>query len=252
MKALVVLVHGGAEHSGRYAHLAGSLVHHGYGLAAYDQRGHGRSEGKRFFVRAFETYVDDLAQFSQHIQEQHPHLPLFLMGHSMGGTVATLFALTRPSPFAGLLLSGPLLRPGSAYTGLQTMIAKLLGRLLPHLPIQRIKPTDLSRDPEIVSGYETDPLVHHGPLLAGMGAAGLLAFEQIDREVEKLSMPLLLLHGTADQIAAVNGSKWFHQQTMSQDKTLHLYDGFFHEVLNEIGRGRVVQDILTWLEERMS
>ena len=249
-KAVVALLHGGAEHTGRYAHVANFLNHHGYAVAAFDLRGHGRSEGQRMFGSA-EEHLDDVERFLGRLRHTWPQSPLFLFGHSMGGTIATLLVLTRPVEVAGLVLSGPLLRLGENLSPLKIGVAKLLGRLLPRLPVEKLDATYISRDEGVVRRYEADPLVYHGGIPARPAADLLPALRRIEAEEVGLRVPLLLLHGADDRLADMEGSKRLYRRAGSDDKTLKLYEGYYHEVLNEPGKERVMEDLLEWLESRL-
>ena len=247
-RAVLAVVPGAAEHSGRYAHLGGFLARHGYAVHALDLRGHGESAGRRLFVRSFGEYLDDVGGFLARVRLAHPGKPLFLLGHSMGGTVAALYALTRPGPLRGLVLSGPLLALGDDLSPLKAALARFLGRFLPRLPVQKLDAASISRDPEVVRRYREDPRVHHGAIPAGTAAAGMAAIARIEETEPTLEMPLLILHGTADRLASPAGSQRLQRRAGSADRTLRLYDGYFHEVFNEPGRERVLDDLLAWLD----
>lgn len=251
-KAVVALVHGGAEHAGRYAHVADFLNRHGYALAAFDLRGHGRSEGRRMFVSTFEQYLDDMERFVRCLSRTGPELPLFVLGHSMGGAIATLFALTRPVKIDGLMLSGPTLQMGQDISSpLKIKLAKMLAELLPRLPVGTLPADRISRDKAVVRRYEADPLVYRGGVPAATAAIIMQALQQIEEQEVELRVPLLLMHGTADRMANPEGTKRLYQRAGSDDKTLKLYEGYYHEVLNEPGKERVMEDLLTWMEERL-
>ena len=243
-KAVVALIHGAAEHSGRYAHLAAFLKHHGYGLAGYDLRGHGRSAGRRMFVRSFHEHVDDAMIFLSRLD----HRPVFLLGHSMGGTAAALLALTRTPRINGLVLSGPLLEVGGDFSPLKVHAVKILGRILPRLPVEKLDSGSISRDAHVVAQYENDPLVYHGSIPAATAAAGVRAIGEIKRREQDLELPVLVMHGTTDRLAGVEGSKRFYRRVRSDDKTLKLYEGLYHEIFNEPEKERVMEDLLEWLQ----
>ena len=169
----------------------------------------------------------------------------------MGGTIATLLVLTRPVELTGLILSGPLLKVGAGFSPLTIRIAKALGRMLPRLPLDRVDPSQLSRDEQVVDEYKSDPLVHHGWIPAATGAAVIRAIQRIERKEAELRLPLLVMHGTADQLADVDGSRRLYRRAPSSDKTLKIYEGLSHEVLNEIEGDLVRADLLNWLEERI-
>lgn len=248
-RGVVAVIHGAAEHIGRYEAFAGALNRQGFAVTGFDMRGHGRSDGRRLFVRSVDRLADDAARFLTRVSDIHPGHPLFLLGHSLGGTVATLLALTHPVQLEGLILSGPLLKVGENFSPLTIRIAKLLGKIVPRLPLDRIDTSHISRDEEVVQDYEADPLVFHGRIPAGTGAAGIRAIQQIEDEESRLRLPLLILQGTADKLADVDGSRRLYRRAASSDKTLKLYEGFYHEVLNDIGKEQVLADLLKWLDE---
>ncbi len=247
-RGIVAVVHGAAEHIGRYEGFADALNRRGFAVTGFDMRGHGRSDGPRLFVRSFDPLVDDAARFLDRVSDIHPGHPLFLFGHSTGGTVATLLALTHPVRLDGLILSGPLLKVGENFSPLTIRLAKLLGRIVPRLPLDRIDASLISRDEKVVQDYEADPLVYHGRIPAGTGAAGIRAIQQIEHEESRLRLPILILHGTADKLADVDGSRRLYRRAASSDKTLKLYEGFYHEVLNDVGKEQVLADLLKWLD----
>lgn len=249
-RGVVAVIHGAAEHIGRYDAFAGALNRRGFAVTGFDMRGHGRSDGRRLFVRSFDRLVDDAARLLARITEIYPGRPLFLFGHSTGGTVATLLALTHPVQLESLILSGPLLKVGENFSPLTIRLAKLLGRFAPRLPLDRIDASHVSRDEDVVQDYEADPLVYHGRIPAGTGAAGIRAIQQIEQEESSLRLPILILHGTADKLADVDGSRRLYRRAASTDKTLKLYEGFYHEVLKDLGKEKVLADLLIWLEER--
>ncbi len=249
-KAVVVLVHGSAEHAGRYEHVAASLTAAGYAVAAFDLRGHGRSGGPRLYVRSFDAYLGDVGVFIARTREAWPGLPLFLLGHSMGGTVATLYALGHQDALAGLVLSGPALQAGEDFSPLKIALVKALGQVVPRLPVQKLEAGHISRDPGVVARYDADPLVYRGWIRAGMGVALIRALEEVEAREATLRLSLLLLHGTADSIIDVEGTKRLYQKAASTDKTLLLYEGFYHEVFNEPQNERVLRDVRRWLDNR--
>jgi alpha-beta hydrolase superfamily lysophospholipase len=249
-RSVVALVHGATEHSGRYAHLADFLNRHGYVVAAFDLRGHGRSEGRRMFAASFEQYLDDLDRFLSRLRQAWPACSLFLLGHSMGGAIATRFALMRPEKVDGLMLSGPTLQLGTDISPLKATLATLVARLLPRLPVEKLNAAHISRDEAVVRRYKADPLVFRGGIPAATAAAVIGALQRIEETEDELRVPLLLMHGTADQMADPEGSKRLYRRAGSKDKTLRLYEGYYHEVLNEPGKEQVMEDLLTWMEER--
>ncbi len=245
-RAALLIVHGYAEHSGRYHRLAGHLTKAGYVVHAYDHRGFGRSEGRRGRV-ALTTALQDLDRVVAHVRRQAPERALLMLGHSMGGSLAALHALAHPSSLAGLMLSSPALQI-PILPPLHPLV-RVLGRVLPGLPTLPLDRRGLSHDPEVVRQAETDPLNFHGATPAGTAAALLEAGRTVLDRAAHLTLPLLITHGTADPIADPRGSEALYDRAGATDKTLSLFEGFYHEPFNEPD-GRIVLDTLAdWLEE---
>ena len=249
-RSVVVIVHGYADHSGRHAALASHLTGHGHAVLAYDQRGHGRSGGRRAYIDTFDQYLDDLDAMLKIAQEHFPNLPLFLFGHSMGGAVSTLYCLERRADIEGLILSSPAIQLPDVAPLLQKASA-LIGQLLPRLPTVKLDLNHLSRDAEVVARTAADPLYYQGRLPARTGAELVRATRRIAARMESLSLPILLFHGTADQLTAPAGSTTLYSRARSSDKTLALYPGFYHETFNEPQKEQVLESIIEWLGERV-
>ncbi|PSQ75456.1 MAG: alpha/beta hydrolase [Bacteroidetes bacterium QH_7_62_13] len=233
-RAVVALVHGYAEHSGRYDHVARTFTEQGATVHAYDQRGHGHSDGRRAYVASFERYLDDLDRFLDHVRAQTPDVPLFLFGHSMGGLVVLKYVLDRnPSP-RGLLLSAPAIQINPDLAPLVRRIAQFIGRWFPTLPTTRSPQGAISRDPDVVAEAQNDPLNYHGRVLARTGAEMLRAGRDVQTNLSALDDPFLVI------------------QAVSDDKTIHLYEGLYHETFNEPEQDEVLHDLGTWLDAHVS
>lgn len=246
----VAIVHGYAEHSGRYERLVERLLAAGLAASQFDLRGHGRSEGPRGFVRDFENYVDDLERFIALERDLDSLLPMFVLGHSMGGLVAARWAVSRAAPISGLLLSGAALKINERIHPWLQRLSEPIGRLAPRLPTVRIDAEALSRDPEVVRNFRDDPLAFHGRMPARTGAEMVRASKLIGGQFVKLSLPVLFMHGTADRLADPEGSRLACQHASSADKTLKLYSGLYHEIFNEPEREQVFDDLVGWLLAR--
>lgn len=244
----MLLVHGYAEHSSRYGHAAAALQDAGYTVTAYDQRGFGRSPGRRALVWSFNTLADDLHAIATHMSSTA--LPLFVFGHSMGGLVVLWTLLRHGLPAAGVVLSAPALAAeGNVPPGL-TPLADAVSHWLPTLPTVGKIQGGISRDVQVVAEAEADPLNFHKRVPARTGVEIIRTGRQVQNRASEVEIPYLLLHGTADMIIDPSGSERFHRQSGASDKTLRRYKGLRHEILNEPERREVLADITTWLHER--
>jgi alpha-beta hydrolase superfamily lysophospholipase len=253
----MVLVHGYAEHSGRYDEMAMHFAERGFAVHAYDQAGHGRTRGPRGHVDRYDRLLDDLARFVEIVRREHPGLPLVVVGHSMGGLVTTATAVHRRPAVDRLVLSGPALQVGSggaADWGLRIrgLIARLLAPLGPRAGFTLgLDPAGLSRDPEVVRRYLEDPLVKDR--MSARFASGMLATVQaIGRQAERVEVPTLLLHGAEDPLCPAEGSEAFHAglaPEVAAASALKIYPGLRHEIFQEPERHAVWQDMLDWLDE---
>lgn len=242
-RAVVAICHGYAEHGGRYSQVAADLNARGFAVEALDLRGHGRSSGERVTVKAYDEWIGDLATFVERARGRNPGKKLFLLGHSMGGGVSVSYLLARKPALDGVILSGAGLlgpRPAPPPEGSSQAAP------------QPLPAATISRDPAVVAAYENDPLVYRGPRPAGMAAVSKAAYEMVQRDMHTIAYPLLLLHGTEDLLVAAKGSEILYERAASPDKTLKLYPGLYHEVLNEPERDQVVGDVVEWLEARTS
>jgi acylglycerol lipase len=254
-RAVVVIVHGIHEHSGRYAHVGSRLATAGFAVYAADHRGHGRSDGRRANIERMALIVDDLSSFVRFAAQRHTGLPVFMIGHSLGGLIA-LHWITDPRAtdhgvyLDGLIVSGPAVEVmvGSA---LARRLAGVLSALVPDLRVAAIDADRISRDPEVVRAYRKDPLVDHGRIKARTGAEILATMESLPARLPRLSVPLLLLHGTDDRICAPTSSTMVHDRVSSADKTLRRYQGLYHEVFNEPERDQILTDLISWLDQRL-
>jgi acylglycerol lipase len=247
-RAVVVISHGVSEHSARYAHVGERLAGAGYAAYAVDHRGHGRSQGKRVMVDADEV-VADLRAFIDLAAARHPGRPVFLLGHSMGAAIAIACAVRHQDALEGLLLSGALADPDAA-SPVTRALSRVLSKLTPGLGVYQLDASRISRDPEVVRAYEQDPLVHRGKLPARTVAELTGAVARFPEEVPTLRLPLLVMHGGSDSLTAPAGSRMVHERASSSDKTLEVYDGLWHEILNEPEKERVISEMIEWLDAR--
>jgi alpha-beta hydrolase superfamily lysophospholipase len=247
----VVIVHGYAEHKGRYRHLVEILVAAGYSCHLLDLRGHGESGGRRGHVSKFEDYRRDLTRFLDEVRARGAaSSPLLLLGHSLGGLIALDFVLHHPQAFDSLAVSSPFLAPALAIPFFKRKVLPLAANLVPKLAVESgLDPKGLSHDAEIVDAYEADPKVFPTVTL-GWFSEVQEAQEEVFAKASAIVSPILVLLGGADPIADPDRSRAFFDRLGSASKHLVVYAGFFHEVLNELGRAQVVSDLLAWLDER--
>ncbi|HYS65127.1 MAG TPA: alpha/beta hydrolase [Paraburkholderia sp.] len=252
-RATVALLHGLAEHAGRYAALADRLNPAGIELVAVDLRGHGQAPGKRVRIRRFDDYLLDAQALLDAAATSCA--PLFLMGHSMGGAIAALYTIERLEASGrrlnGLILSSPALAPGRDVPRWMLNLSQVISRVWPGFPAMKIDAALLSRLQPVVNANLNDPLVHHGSIPARTGAELLLAMARIERGRAGLRVPLLVYHGTADKLTEPEGSRAFGQHAGSPDKTLTLHEGSYHETMNDMDRDRVIGQLIEWIEARI-
>lgn len=249
-KAIVLIAHGLGEHSDRYVHVGNALTQRGYGVYTLDHRGHGRSEGLRVYFDNFQNPVDDLKLYFDSIRAQHPGKDIFLYGHSMGSLISLYFTLRYQSELAGLIISGTPLTIDQPYPQFALKALGFLDTRFPQMPLAALSARGVSRDKAIVTAYEKDPLVANSRVRVRMTYQMASSARELRGKVQDITLPLLVLHGTADPICPVSGGKLLYQTVQSPDKTLKLYEGLYHEVHNEPEQETVLADVGKWLESR--
>jgi alpha-beta hydrolase superfamily lysophospholipase len=247
-RASVVVVHGVTEHGGRYARLADDLNQRGYAVHAMDLRGHGRSDGDRILIRQFDQYLDDLELFVGRVAKRQAGKPLFLFGHSMGGAIVALLAATRQPNARGVILSAPAVLVAGGVFPVLRRLAGFVSLVWPTLRLVHMGCHFLSRDAAVIEAFRNDPLVFHGGFPARTGAEILRAAERLQTAAEGLTLPLLVLHGTGDIVTDHRGSRLLVARAASTDKSLRLYPGLYHDLVNEPEREHVLADVLGWLD----
>ncbi|MDF0487515.1 lysophospholipase [Sphingomonas sp. H39-1-10] len=248
-RAVVAICHGFNAHGGLYAWVAERLVAAGCAVYAVDLRGRGRSTGPRFTVERFDDYVADIAAMIALARRRDQDLPLYLLGHGAGGVAACLYAIEHPFGLQGLICESVALRLPAPAVALALL--KLFGRIAPGARVLRLKTEDFSRDGAWVEHLNADPLIA-GEIQPLVTVAALIgAGERLDRDFSQLTTPVLILHGTADRATQPSGSQHFYDATGSKDKALRLYEGAYHDLLSDIGREAVIEDIVSWIAQRL-
>ena len=249
---VVMLIHGLGEHSGRYGHVAEALVAAGHAVHALDHRGHGKSDGKRAYVKSYDEFMTDLEQFRAIIESEHPGRPLIVLGHSMGGNLAVGHVLDHLAGVAGLALSGAALKVGDDLSPTQIRIFRMIAKVAPGFRPQALSADAISRDPAVVDAYRNDPLVCTGKISAGLGAALIEAMDRFPSRYPELRLPILVMHGTDDQLADIAGSHELEDGAVNATVTSHYYDGLYHEIFNEPERDRVLADLVAWIDATLT
>ena len=246
-RAVVVIVHGVCEHSGRYGNLVEPLVEDGYAVYAYDQRGHGLSPGPRVHIDRWAQYRDDLGIFLALVADWAPGLQVVLYGHSMGSLVVLDYVLAHPHGLAGLVVSGVALQPAGVGTAWQVAAARVLTHVTPRLALDlHIRPDALSRDPQAVVAALADPALTSRATVR-WGTEGLATVATVRRRLDEIEIPLLVLHGGADPLNRPAGAQELVDSVASADTTLHVYPGVRHEPHNDLGHEAVAADVIEWL-----
>jgi alpha-beta hydrolase superfamily lysophospholipase len=248
---VVVLCHGYAEHARRYDHVAQRFGEAGLVTYALDLRGHGRSGGKRVFLKHISDYTDDFHHLVGLATAEYPELKRVVLGHSMGGGVVFTYGVEHPDDYALMVLSGPAVYAQDAVSPVMVVVANVLGSALPGLPVEQLPADAVSRDPAVVAAYEADPLVHHGKLPAGIAKALIGVGQTMPQRASALTAPLLVVHGGQDKLIPVAGSERLVECVASEDVHLKVYPELYHEVFNEPERALVLDDVVSWIEVRL-
>ncbi len=247
-RAVLLIVHGVSEHSGRYSRLQQEFCEAGFAAWAYDQRGFGKSTGRRTYAKHHTDFLNDLSAMIDLARTAHKGLPLILIGHSFGGLVVSAFCIAFPKEVEGVVLSAPAyefvpLPPILHFAGI------LLSRFLPRISISYPSdPKKLSHNPEVEMAFRSDPLTQSRGTPRFYQALREMN-DMVKRRANQISLPVLILQGTADTIVVPKGAQALYDKMQSEKKQLIFYDGFYHEPFNEIGRERVVADVVGWLND---
>jgi len=247
VKAVLLVVHGLGEHSGRYMNVVDHFVPLGYAVYALDHIGHGKSDGDREIVANFEDFTDTLTIYFNMVKDWQKDKPVFLLGHSLGGAIVSYYLLDHQADFKGAVISAPAVKVGDSISALTITMSKVLSKLAPKMGVLALDATTISKDPLVVQAYVNDPLVFHGKTPARMGAEMLSAMQRISAEAGKITLPIIIVQGGDDKLVDPAGAQMLNDMASSKDKTLEIYPGMYHEVFNEPNRLRVLKDVETWL-----
>jgi len=250
-RSAVVLVHGVNEHTGRYANVVGPLVAKGHAVYGMDLRGFGLSKGTRAHIDRWADYREDLAELLRLVRSQQSGRPLFLYGHSMGAMIVLDYAIREPSGLRGVIASGTPIEPSGVAKAYLVAIARILSNALPKLSMRLpVESRDLSRDPAVARAYDEDPLVTR-KVTVRWATESLDVLEFIKADAQRLPMPVLILHGEVDRMAALSGARWLLGAIPGADKELKVYAGGYHEPHNDLEHERVLADVASWLDAHL-
>ena len=251
VKAAIAIVHGFGEHCDRYSTVTTALTQAGYAVFGFDNQGHGRSEGQRGHINRWQDYRDNVSAFLAQVRQHEPNSPLFVLGHSLGGLIVLDFALNAPQGLTGIIISGPPIRPVGIAKPYLVAIARILSGIWPRFSMDVGAGAEtLSRDPAVVNQTEHDPLTHSVATVR-WGTECLVAIAAVRRNIKQLQVPILLLHGSADKVNDVKGSREIFEP-IAVDKTLKIYPGGYHEPHNDLDRNQVMDDVVEWLDNHLN
>jgi acylglycerol lipase len=248
-RGVMILVHGFNAHSGYMVWPGEQFASKGLASYALDHRGRGKSEGERFYVENFSDYVGDLDTLVNIARSENPGLPVFMLGHSAGGVIATSYVFEHQDEIAGLICESFALDVG--VPNVAALLLKGISHITPHLHVFTLKNEDFSRDPAVVEAMNNDPLIKDESQPAETSAELLKAADRLHENFPKFTVPVFIIHGTADKATRPAGSQYFYDHAASTDKTLKLYEGHYHDLLNDIDKEVVMADIQSWIDARI-
>lgn len=249
--ARILIIHGIGEHSARHKNTYDFLTENGYEVIRFDQRGSGRSGGRRQWVEKFEDYVADAAQVLNWIQSTLSPLPLFVLGHSLGGAVATYFSASYGKILSGLILSAPAYKVGGAISPLKIKVGQFLEKLTPTLKVPKGGDASaISRDPRVILEYEKDPLCCHFNTVQQANEV-LRALKKMPSVASRIECPILIAHGTHDQVILLEGSFEILLKLSTKDKTMLILPGVYHEPHNDYGKEQYFISLHQWIQKRL-
>lgn len=250
-KAILLVAHGIAEHSGRYMNVVNHFVPAGYAVYGIDHLGHGKSDGKRVCVERFQDYTKTLRKYFSMIRGWQPEKPIFLVGHSMGGLISSAYLLEHQDELTGAVLSGPGIKVPDNISNAVIFAGKILSLVMPKAGIIQLDAEGICRDPAVVDAYVNDPLVYTGKITARLGAEMLKTIQHVTGSATKIRLPIMIVQGGSDKLVDPRGAQLLYDSVSSEDKTIKIYDGLYHEVFNEPEHGQVLDDVKVWLESHL-
>lgn len=247
-RATVGLMHGYGEHSSRYEHVAAALVRCGFNVIAIDARGHGRSTGRRGYIRRFSRYVDDLSILKRRALARWPDVPLFMLGHSNGGLIALRYALRKPDGIKGFVTTSPLCRVAVRISPVKSLLGRVTSRVMPTLSLPSdLEASSLSHVDEVVEAYQSDPLVFE-VANARWFTEIQKAFDDLNARADSLEQPFLFLVAGDDHVVDPGATETLFHRLGSLDRELEVFPDLYHEILNEYPWRIILRRIVLWME----
>ncbi len=251
VKAILLLAHGLGEYCGRYTNHVNHFVPLGYAVYGFDHLGHGKSDGEREVIKRFADYTEPLTRYYKMVKDWHPGKPVFIFGHSMGGLITCCCLLDHKADFKGAILSAPAIKVSDSISQFTITTVKILSRIAPKTGVIELDASLLTRDPDVVKDYVKDPLVFHGKTPARLAAEILKAMMRVNAEMEKITLPFIIVQGSEDKLVDPSGAQILYDKAGSRDKTLKAYEGLYHEIHNEPERSIMFKDVEDWLVARV-
>lgn len=250
-RAVLIFVHGLNEHSGRYVNPVNFFSKKGYTLYLFDHRGHGRSDGLRSFIDDFDTYLKDLDEFTLYVANREKRKKIFMIGHSMGGQIVINYVARYDHALSGFMVSSPNIEVAVKISWIKKQMTYHLSTFLPKMRFtNEIDPKWISRDRAVVRAYKSDPLVSKDITLK-LASEIFKNQDKIMGFSPRVKIPVLMMHAGDDRICSAKGTEKFFQEMNSKDKTLIIYDKFYHELFNEFGKEKVFADMEGWLKKHL-
>ncbi|UAY50887.1 alpha/beta hydrolase [Ferruginibacter albus] len=247
-KALVIIAHGFNSHSGYYQWTAEQLTDQDFEVYAIDFPGRGNSDGERYYIADYNEFVEDLDKLINIAQAAHPGLKIFLLGHSAGGVLSSVYSLKYQQKLSGFICESFAFQVPAPDFAIAAL--KGLSHVFPHAHVVKLKNEDFSRNKEVVDFMNNDPLIAHEVQPTKTMQQLAIADEKLKEEMPTIKLPLLILHGTLDKATKPSGSQYFYDNASSTDKTLKFYEGHYHDLLSDLDKEVVMGDILSWLNSR--
>jgi alpha-beta hydrolase superfamily lysophospholipase len=249
VRGIIILIHGFNSHSGYFAWPAEQFADSGFAAYALDHRGRGKSEGERFYVKRFSDWLEDVDKLVGIARSENPSVPVYVLGHSVGGVIASSYVFEHQTEISGLICESFAFDVGLPH--LIQLALEGASYLVPHLPVYSLKNEIFSRDPDVVTQMNNDPLIANESQPAETASEVLKAAARLKENMPNFKVPVFIIHGTDDKATRPEGSQYFYDNVGSEDKTLKLYDGGYHDLLNDLNKELVMADILAWVNERI-